>query len=101
MNSLSTVTWEDFVSEAPAFKGISNKQQLTVIKIIGIIYGKMFLLQHTYMYVCLLRHFFGMFSCIFLSFNLTLYLSIICCYFILYGIVLYVLKLFNFILFQL
>ncbi|XP_032523465.2 sodium-coupled monocarboxylate transporter 2 [Danaus plexippus] len=39
MNSLSTVTWEDFVSEAPAFKGISNKQQLTVIKIIGIIYA--------------------------------------------------------------
>ncbi|XP_075986730.1 sodium-coupled monocarboxylate transporter 1 [Anticarsia gemmatalis] len=39
VNSLSTVTWEDFVSAAPAFKGISDKQQLTVIKIIGVIYA--------------------------------------------------------------
>ncbi|KAJ8715529.1 hypothetical protein PYW07_010011 [Mythimna separata] len=39
VNSLSTVTWEDFVSFAPAFKGISDKQQLTVIKIIGVIYA--------------------------------------------------------------
>lgn len=39
VNSLSTVTWEDFVSAAPAFKGISDKQQLMIIKIIGIIYS--------------------------------------------------------------
>lgn len=39
VNSLSTVTWEDFVSFAPAFKGISDKQQLTVIKVIGVIYA--------------------------------------------------------------
>lgn len=39
VNSLSTVTWEDFVSAAPAFKGISDKQQLTIIKIIGVIYA--------------------------------------------------------------
>ncbi|CAH0721004.1 unnamed protein product, partial [Brenthis ino] len=39
VNSLSTVTWEDFVSAAPAFKGISDKQQLTIIKVIGIIYA--------------------------------------------------------------
>ncbi|XP_041985354.1 sodium-coupled monocarboxylate transporter 1 [Aricia agestis] len=39
VNSLSTVTWEDFVSAAPAFKGISDKQQLTIIKIIGIIFA--------------------------------------------------------------
>ncbi|CAB3227531.1 unnamed protein product [Arctia plantaginis] len=39
VNSLSTVTWEDFVSSAPAFKDISDKQQLTIIKIIGIFYA--------------------------------------------------------------
>ncbi|XP_059050503.1 sodium-coupled monocarboxylate transporter 2 [Achroia grisella] len=39
VNSLATVTWEDFVSAAPAFKGTSDKQHLTVIKIIGIIYA--------------------------------------------------------------
>ncbi|XP_026487150.1 sodium-coupled monocarboxylate transporter 2 [Vanessa tameamea] len=39
VNSISTVTWEDFVSQAPAFKGINDKQQLTVIKIIGIVYS--------------------------------------------------------------
>lgn len=44
VNSLSTVTWEDFVSGAPAFKGINDKQQLTIIKIIGIIYGEPFCL---------------------------------------------------------
>ncbi|VVC90125.1 unnamed protein product [Leptidea sinapis] len=41
MNSLSTVTWEDFVSAAPAFRGITDKQQLTIIKIIGVIYALM------------------------------------------------------------
>ncbi|RVE42526.1 hypothetical protein evm_012822 [Chilo suppressalis] len=39
VNSLATVTWEDFVSAAPSFKGTSDKQQLTVIKIIGIVYA--------------------------------------------------------------
>ncbi|KAG6464763.1 hypothetical protein O3G_MSEX014714 [Manduca sexta] len=39
VNSLATVTWEDFVSAAPAFQGISDKQQLTIIKIIGVIYA--------------------------------------------------------------
>ncbi|XP_034837146.1 sodium-coupled monocarboxylate transporter 1 [Maniola hyperantus] len=39
VNSLSTVTWEDFVSAAPAFRGISNQQQLTIIKIIGVMYA--------------------------------------------------------------
>ncbi|XP_060807064.1 sodium-coupled monocarboxylate transporter 2 [Amyelois transitella] len=39
VNSLATVTWEDFVSAAPPFKGIADNQQLTVIKIIGIIYA--------------------------------------------------------------
>ncbi|XP_013147978.1 PREDICTED: sodium-coupled monocarboxylate transporter 2 [Papilio polytes] len=39
INSLATVTWEDFVSAARPFKGISDKQQLTIIKIIAIIYA--------------------------------------------------------------
>ncbi|XP_026753189.2 sodium-coupled monocarboxylate transporter 2 [Galleria mellonella] len=39
VNSLATVTWEDFVSAAPAFKGTTDKQQLTVIKIIGVVYA--------------------------------------------------------------
>ncbi|XP_039760645.1 sodium-coupled monocarboxylate transporter 1 [Pararge aegeria] len=39
VNSLSTVTWEDFVSAAPAFRGISDRQQLTIIKIIGVVYA--------------------------------------------------------------
>ncbi|KAM3958053.1 sodium-coupled monocarboxylate transporter 2 [Aphomia sociella] len=39
VNSLATVTWEDFVSAAPAFKGTTDKQQLTIIKIIGIFHA--------------------------------------------------------------
>ncbi|CAK1541171.1 unnamed protein product [Leptosia nina] len=39
INSLSTVTWEDFISAAPAFKDITDKQQLTIIKIIGVTYA--------------------------------------------------------------
>ncbi|XP_052745020.1 sodium-coupled monocarboxylate transporter 1 [Bicyclus anynana] len=44
VNSLSTVTWEDFVSAAPAFRGISDSQQLTVIKIIGVVYALVIML---------------------------------------------------------
>ncbi|XP_050099388.1 sodium-coupled monocarboxylate transporter 1 isoform X2 [Anopheles aquasalis] len=39
LNSLATVTWEDFLSHLPRFKGIGDKQQLNVIKFIGSIYG--------------------------------------------------------------
>ncbi|KAJ2940557.1 hypothetical protein O0L34_g6492 [Tuta absoluta] len=39
VNSLATVMWEDFVSAAPAFKDIGDKQQLTVIKIIGVMFS--------------------------------------------------------------
>ncbi|XP_061502420.1 sodium-coupled monocarboxylate transporter 1 isoform X1 [Anopheles gambiae] len=39
LNSLATVTWEDFLSHLPRYKGISDKQQLNVIKFIGSIYG--------------------------------------------------------------
>ncbi|KAJ0170986.1 hypothetical protein K1T71_013758 [Dendrolimus kikuchii] len=41
VNSLATVTWEDFVSAAPMFKGTTDKQQLRIIKIIGVIYAVM------------------------------------------------------------
>ncbi|XP_021713419.1 sodium-coupled monocarboxylate transporter 1 isoform X1 [Aedes aegypti] len=41
LNSLATVTWEDFLSPLPRFKGISDKQQLTIIKFIGSVYGIM------------------------------------------------------------
>ncbi|XP_065089552.1 sodium-coupled monocarboxylate transporter 1 isoform X2 [Ochlerotatus camptorhynchus] len=41
LNSLATVTWEDFLSPLPRFKGISDRQQLTIIKFIGSIYGVM------------------------------------------------------------
>ncbi|XP_058058532.1 sodium-coupled monocarboxylate transporter 1-like [Anopheles bellator] len=39
LNSLATVTWEDFLSHLPRFKGIGDKQQLNVIKFVGSIYG--------------------------------------------------------------
>ncbi|XP_039449985.1 sodium-coupled monocarboxylate transporter 1 isoform X3 [Culex pipiens pallens] len=41
LNSLATVTWEDFLSHLPRFKGISDKQQLNIIKFIGSVYGVM------------------------------------------------------------
>ncbi|XP_053682409.1 sodium-coupled monocarboxylate transporter 1 isoform X1 [Sabethes cyaneus] len=41
LNSLATVTWEDFLSQLPRFKGIGDKQQLNIIKFIGSIYGVM------------------------------------------------------------
>ncbi|XP_055590120.1 sodium-coupled monocarboxylate transporter 1 isoform X2 [Uranotaenia lowii] len=39
LNSLATVTWEDFLAPLPRFKGITDKQQLTIIKFIGSVYG--------------------------------------------------------------
>lgn len=39
LNSLATVTWEDFLSHAPAFSGLKDRQQLVIIKILGGIYG--------------------------------------------------------------
>lgn len=39
LNSLATVTWEDFVSQLPQFKGVDDKKQLRVIKLIGVVYG--------------------------------------------------------------
>eukprot|EP00102_Acyrthosiphon_pisum_P021075 XP_016658285.1 PREDICTED: sodium-coupled monocarboxylate transporter 2-like [Acyrthosiphon pisum] len=38
LNSISTVAWEDFVSQIPIFKGTSEKNQLWCIKIISNIY---------------------------------------------------------------
>jgi len=39
LNSLATVIWEDFVSQFPKFKGLSDKQQLGILKIISVICG--------------------------------------------------------------
>lgn len=41
LNSLATVTWEDFLSNLPQFKGMEDKKQLQIIKFIGSIYGLM------------------------------------------------------------
>jgi solute carrier family 5 (sodium-coupled monocarboxylate transporter), member 8/12 len=41
LNSLATVTWEDFMSHLPQFKGMEDKKQLQIIKFIGSIYGLM------------------------------------------------------------
>jgi solute carrier family 5 (sodium-coupled monocarboxylate transporter), member 8/12 len=43
LNSLATVTWEDFLSKLPQFKGMEDKKQLHIIKFIGSIYGLMIL----------------------------------------------------------
>lgn len=39
LNSLATVTWEDFLSQLPQFKGMVDKNQLQIIRFIGAIYG--------------------------------------------------------------
>ncbi|XP_067619577.1 sodium-coupled monocarboxylate transporter 1 [Eurosta solidaginis] len=39
LNSLATVCWEDFVSQLPQFKGLNDKQQLFILKIITVICG--------------------------------------------------------------
>lgn len=39
LNSLSTVTWEDFLSKMAIFKKLKEKQQLNIIKFVGVVYG--------------------------------------------------------------
>ncbi|XP_015375420.1 PREDICTED: sodium-coupled monocarboxylate transporter 2 [Diuraphis noxia] len=39
LNSISTVAWEDFISQIPIFKGASEKNQLYCIKSISVITG--------------------------------------------------------------
>ncbi|XP_069679260.1 sodium-coupled monocarboxylate transporter 2 [Periplaneta americana] len=39
LNSLATVTWEDFVSQLPQFRDVTDRRQLLLIKIIGSLYG--------------------------------------------------------------
>ncbi|PNF39682.1 hypothetical protein B7P43_G05669 [Cryptotermes secundus] len=39
LNSLATVTWEDFISQIPQFRSFTDKRQLLVIKFIGSLYG--------------------------------------------------------------
>lgn len=41
LNSLATVTWEDFLSHLPQFKGMPDKKQLKIIKFVGSVYGLM------------------------------------------------------------
>ncbi|CAD1475249.1 unnamed protein product [Heterotrigona itama] len=39
INSLATVTFEDFLGQIPALRGLKDKQQLHFIKVISVIYG--------------------------------------------------------------
>lgn len=39
LNSLSTVTWEDFLSQVPQFKNFNDRQQLFAIKATSVVYG--------------------------------------------------------------
>ncbi|EDW54607.1 GM18682 [Drosophila sechellia] len=39
LNSLATVIWEDFISQLPKFKGLSDKQQLRILKSITVVCG--------------------------------------------------------------
>uniref|UniRef100_A0A0A1WZ32 Sodium/iodide cotransporter n=2 Tax=Zeugodacus cucurbitae TaxID=28588 RepID=A0A0A1WZ32_ZEUCU len=39
LNSVATVCWEDFISQIPQFKGLSDKKQLFTIKILAVIWG--------------------------------------------------------------
>ncbi|XP_075224836.1 sodium-coupled monocarboxylate transporter 1 isoform X2 [Lycorma delicatula] len=39
LNSISTVLWEDFISQLPSMKGLSDRKQLMVIKLLGAICG--------------------------------------------------------------
>lgn len=39
LNSLATVTWEDFISHIPMFQNFKESRQVVIIKIIGAAYG--------------------------------------------------------------
>lgn len=39
LNSLATVLWEDFVSQLPRMKGLSDRKQVLIIKLLGSICG--------------------------------------------------------------
>lgn len=39
VNSLAIVTWEDFVSQIPRFRKVTDQTQLRGIKVIGVIYS--------------------------------------------------------------
>lgn len=38
INSLATVTWEDFISHIPAFRDVADQKQLYAIKLLGVSY---------------------------------------------------------------
>uniref|UniRef100_A0A1L8DES3 Putative sodium/solute symporter n=1 Tax=Nyssomyia neivai TaxID=330878 RepID=A0A1L8DES3_9DIPT len=39
INSIATVTWEDFLSPLPHFKGLTEKQEVNTIKFLGCVYS--------------------------------------------------------------
>lgn len=39
INSLATVTWEDFISQVPHFRNCEDKRQLAIIKVLGVAYA--------------------------------------------------------------
>lgn len=39
LNSLATVTWEDFLAPMPAFKKLKDKQQVNIIKFVGTVFA--------------------------------------------------------------
>ncbi|XP_030370307.1 sodium/iodide cotransporter [Scaptodrosophila lebanonensis] len=39
LNSLATVCWEDFLSQLPKFRGLSDKRQLRIIKVVTVVFG--------------------------------------------------------------
>ncbi|KAL0277604.1 UNVERIFIED_CONTAM: hypothetical protein PYX00_004837 [Menopon gallinae] len=39
LNSMATVMWEDFLSKIPCFRKFTDKQQLCVIKLMGVVLG--------------------------------------------------------------
>ncbi|XP_055681231.1 sodium-coupled monocarboxylate transporter 1-like [Lutzomyia longipalpis] len=39
INSLATVTWEDFLAPLPQFKGFTDKQEVNTIKFLGCVYS--------------------------------------------------------------
>lgn len=41
LNSVATVSWEDFIAQIPVFRGIDDFKQLCAIKILGVIYALM------------------------------------------------------------
>lgn len=46
INSVATVTWEDFLAPMPRFRSMKEKNQLPMIKIVGIIVSNQIILTN-------------------------------------------------------